>query len=161
MRHSRFYLEGACFVLLFDILRDPTSDDCEKNFKAVAQGMECFARLPTDSLILISTSAITNMLQLTRELVAKYKSTGGHHQPSNTPSHRALDELGAFTLSEQRPAGVVPLKTNLPVDQGTSNALNDMLVAEGNENIDFFDKDFFDLSYYLWTEDDAPINFVW
>lgn len=156
MRHSRFFLEGACFVLLFDVLRDPRRDECAKNLQAVAEGLQCFARLPADKLILISTAAVTKMLQFTNELVAKSKSKSTSGQ-GDEPPYRASDRPEHSTFSDQH----MVESTNLPVDHGLSNSLNnDIAVTVGDENFDFFN-DIFDLSYYLWTEDAALTNRAW
>lgn len=144
-------------MLLFDILRDPSRPECEQNFQAVAEGLQCFARLQSDKLILICMSAITNMLRLTKKRVANYISNNEQNQ-THGPALVSSDILEESMTSQQQMTGCSQdnVLSEIPVDAFTNTT-----AAYGNENIDFFNNDIFDLSYYLWTEDGAPTNMAW
>ncbi|RDW64631.1 hypothetical protein BP6252_10282 [Coleophoma cylindrospora] len=151
IRHSRFYLENACLVLLFDALRDPSRKGLAENFQAVTDCLQCFARMPADELLAISTSAISRMLQLTKNMVAR-------------PGDDDNQERNQFATSLVEPIAAVPTAF------GSSAALNltpgpvqmggDAILDVGNgpaietifNDIDFFNADIFDLSYDLWVE---------
>jgi len=59
----------ACFVLLFDVIRDSLMPEVESNFYSVEAGVECF--LHVDNLLLTVTQAILRVLKLTREIAAR------------------------------------------------------------------------------------------
>ncbi|KFY18878.1 hypothetical protein V493_08283 [Pseudogymnoascus sp. VKM F-4281 (FW-2241)] len=134
MRHSRFFIEGACFALLFDVIRDPTRDDCERNFEAVAQGLHCFTVLPTDRLLMVSTAGVSRILQLTEQMVAKAKVEANQKVDNQLPS--STDFANESIGFDQGQA----LEVGLWDEAGISN--NDM----------------FDMSYYLWYEDPASLS---
>jgi hypothetical protein len=77
MRHSRFFIEGACFALLFDVVRDPLREGVEENFEAVRRGLECFQRLPRDRLLGISLRGVGRLAGMTRELVDRERRAAG------------------------------------------------------------------------------------
>ncbi|KFY41727.1 hypothetical protein V494_02833 [Pseudogymnoascus sp. VKM F-4513 (FW-928)] len=129
MRHSRFFIEAACFALLFDIVRDPARDGCERNFEAIQEGLRCFTRLPTDRLLMTSTTGVGQILQLTEQLVAKAKAEASQKVDNQLPSpiNFADEPIG---LGQAQTLG-----PGLWDDAGISN------------------NDIFDMSYYLWYED--------
>lgn len=134
MRHSRFFIEAACFALLFDVIRDPARDGCERNFEAIAQGLHCFTLLPTDRLLMISTTGVSRILQLTEEMVAKTKAEANQKVDNEPPSSMAFtNEPTGFDQGQA-------LGVGLWDDAGISN------------------NDIFDMSYYLWYEDPASLG---
>ncbi|KFY40791.1 hypothetical protein V495_05260 [Pseudogymnoascus sp. VKM F-4514 (FW-929)] len=129
MRHSRFFIEGACFALLFDVVRDPARDGCERNFEAIEQGLNCFTLLPADRLLMISTAGVGRILELTKQMVATARAETNDKVDNQLPS--SMDFSGE----------------SIGFDQG--QALGEGLWDEAgisNNNI-------FDMSYYLWCED--------
>lgn len=145
-------------MLLFDIVRDPGRKECQENFNAVAKALHCFALLPADRLILISTSAITRILQLTNDLVAKYKIDQDQQDDGTKSATVRLGELEPHGNSIQIQTADAPVNTNFTVDSEPSTTFNNIELSAGNENLDFWNDDIFGLSYYLWTEDGAPPN---
>lgn len=134
MRHSRFFIEGACFALLFDVIRDPTRDGCERNFEAIAQGLHCFTLLPTDRLLMISTTGVGRILQLTEQLVAKSKAEARQEVDNLLSSSTDFtDESIGFDQGQA-------LGVGLWDEAGISN------------------NDIFDMSYYLWYEDPGSLG---
>ncbi|OBT86616.1 hypothetical protein VE02_04418 [Pseudogymnoascus sp. 03VT05] len=134
MRHSRFFIEAACFALLFDVIRDPARDGCERNFEAIAQGLHCFALLPTDRLLMISTTGVGQILQLTEKMVAKTKAEANQKVDNELPSSTAFtNETTGFDQGQA-------LGVGLWDEAGISN------------------NDIFDMSYYLWYEDPGSLG---
>ena len=98
----------------------------------MAEGLQCFARLPTDRLILISTSAIKHILQLTHKLVANYKVSSGQDQPPHRISRDALEGLEVSRPSKQDPTILDGLHANPLTNDEPPVHLNDISEAEGN-----------------------------
>jgi hypothetical protein len=165
VRHSRFFLEGACFTLLFDVIRDPLRDGIETNFLAVQEGLQCFARLPTDKLLMISTTAVTRILNLTRELVAEARNEAvpneavPNHWLSPTPTSYDKPKTAHQPLpnSEHSDSTMTftPLLNYLAVQDNISER-SSVSSLQGSE---FFSNDLFDMSYYLWTDDPGNLGF--
>ncbi|RDL37028.1 uncharacterized protein BP5553_04461 [Venustampulla echinocandica] len=159
MRHGRFFIEGACFTLLFDVVRDPSSPACEKNLAAVSEGLKCFTRLPSDHLLMISTSAVSRMLSLAQELVSGTPSARSN-QPSEPGSRTtaAYDhaELPLQSLPNEKML-LAPTTAFIPNTDGlgSGNFLDDGANGEslGLHSHGFLNNDIFDMSCYLWTED--------
>lgn len=134
MRHSRFFIEGACFALLFDVVRDPARDGCERNFEAIAQGLHCFTLLPADRLLMVSTTGVGRILQLTKQMVAAAKAEANQK------------------VDNQLPLPIDFSNESIGFDQG--QALGEGLWDEAGIS----NNDIFDLSYYLWCEDPRPLS---
>lgn len=134
MRHSRFFIEGACFALLFDVVRDPARDGCERNFEAIAQGLHCFTLLPADRLLMVSTTGVGRILQLTKQMVATAKAEANQK------------------VDNQLPLPIDFSNESIGFDQG--QALGEGLWDEAGIS----NNDIFDLSYYLWCEDPRPLS---
>ncbi|KFY87376.1 hypothetical protein V500_06992 [Pseudogymnoascus sp. VKM F-4518 (FW-2643)] len=134
MRHSRFFIEAACFALLFDVIRDPARDGCERNFEAIAQGLHCFTALPADRLLMISTAGVGRILQLTEQMVAKAKAEANQKVDNQLPS--STDSANESIGFDQEQA----LGIGLWDEAGIPN------------------NDIFDMSYYLWYEDLASVD---
>jgi hypothetical protein len=155
MRHSRFFIDSACFVLLFDVVRDPSREGSEKNIQAVVDGLQCFTRLPADNLSLISTSAISRMLQLTRDLVAKTQNSVGNHY-SRQPETTTIVSATADSIDPGTAYALAPTDKN-----GVQDTVNDSSFETVFEGTDFFDNDIFDLSYDLWLGDTVLPSLTW
>jgi len=154
MRHSRFFIEGACFSLLFDVIRDPTRGDCAVNFQGVAEGLRCFTRLPTDRLLMISTFGVTQILQLTEELVRVSK---GDIATPQDATRRGLPTADALKL---QPTSAAPADASLagpaPAPAPAFGGMDG--VDAGVVSDDFFNNNIFDMSYYLWCEDPGSLG---
>jgi hypothetical protein len=146
MRHSRFFIEGACFSLLFDVVRDPTREDCAVNFQGVAEGLRCFTRLPTDRLLMISTLGVTQILRLTEELVRVARGEG---TSQDAISRGVQTEARKVQATAEAPAEAALAGAAAPVFGG---------VDAGVVSDDFFNNNIFDMSYYLWCEDPGSLG---
>lgn len=160
MRHSRFFIEGACFALLFDVIRDPTRDGCEINFQAVAEGLHCFARLPTDRLLMISTFGVSQILELTEQLVAKAK---GEAKQKFDKGQDGTQDCGPTAEPwVQRPLPTD--STNECIGAGrqaqATGSMDELGLCDDAGNVfpNIFDNNIFDMSYYLWCEDPNSLN---
>jgi hypothetical protein len=181
MRHSRFFLENACFVLLFDVVRDPTRHHYEKNFDLVAEGLRCFAQLPTDDTLRISTNGVIRLLNASRHYVVRMRSgiqdaADKHQQQQQLPTDARIN---SYMESAARPCvnGIVvpaPLQfdpsfegssmtaayqplipsINMNYEDITTYYIGDGPDGVGMENAgDIFNTDISDMGFYLWAND--------
>jgi hypothetical protein len=141
--------------LLFDVVRDPNREGSEKNIQAVVDGLQCFTRLPADNLSLISASAISQVLQLTRDLVAKSQNRVGN-QYSRQPEITTVASATAENVDSG--AAYCPVPTD---ENGVPDMVNDSSFRTIFEGTDFLGNDIFDLSYDLWLGDGVLPGLTW
>jgi hypothetical protein len=144
MRFSRVYIEAACLILLFDLLRDPATTTSSKGFITVAEAIQCFMHIPADRLLLMSTAAISRMLDLTREIVSKQAET----DPTSTksPLSSIPNQCGRSADTETNSISNVPC--------GMRNFEPAPTIELGIEPpSDMFNNHLLDLSYYIWTDE--------
>jgi hypothetical protein len=158
-------LEGACFILLFDIIRDPDRPGCEWNFQAVDTGLKCFHHLPPDKLLDISINGVEQIRRSTRRL-ANLK-TGNSTSPASSATELSSEAQDA--LRPNSPLNLYDPIANSLYNQDTFDGYrgpeldfhyDDAYWADQPhpslsitpQETDFLDTEFFDLGFYLWSE---------
>lgn len=175
MRYSRFFLEGSCFVLLFDVVRDPTRHGCEKNFDLVAEGLKCFAKLPMDEILHISTNGVIRILEASKKSVSRtmgndddtvmnsqevllpQTNTGTliHLESATRPALNHSDASSYSAPLTEDPFASAAYEFPVPqLDTIYENPLGGFDSEFGMDNLgDAFNTEFFDMGYYLWMDD--------
>jgi hypothetical protein len=131
IRFSRFFIEAASLVLLFDLLRDPNTTSSSRSFMTVAEAIQCLLRIPVDKELLISANAISRMLDLTKELVSK----NSHLTPSDVISPTSASGGTGETSRASGPHPLIPIPASdiSNVEKGESS------LRESLENTSLFE----------------------
>ncbi|RDW58344.1 hypothetical protein BP5796_12274 [Coleophoma crateriformis] len=170
LRHSRYFLEEACFILLFDVIRDPTRRSCRWNLEAVREGLRCFSQLSSDKLIEMSSNAIVQLLETIQKLFqgsAMMKGTSNADEIGASLRKDVVESEPFDVLEREIIPGQVPLQPSsdagsiiyggpeLGLDEHIFNWTDDIqnTMYEITPELASFETDFFDLGYYLWTDD--------
>jgi hypothetical protein len=144
MKFIAFYIEGACFLLIYDILRDQTAKN--RNVAAVRIGLHCLKNMvPGGELI---TSNIISIQRLLDTIDSMPTRTTNEPAPTGFASDN-LDSISALN----RPTGIdFPLDTLVNFAAGwatfeDSRCLNQNTVPEPG----YFNPDIFNINWEFDT----------
>jgi hypothetical protein len=142
--------------LFFDIVRDENREGTKNNIQAVMDALRCFTRLPADdNLLFMTTSAISRMLQLSTDLVAKSEK-----RPRSQCMHQQIAAINAPVAAMFVDLGA-PYPQNPIHENNTPTTMNEPKFRTHFEGTDYFNNDILDLTYDLWLGDSILPSFTW